>query len=301
MFGLRLASIEHSPYIWQVSLLKIGDFQMMKQARKDIELPSQSGLSAEAGLLAKSGDLEVRLAGGSADILAAQALRYRVFYEEMSAQPSDDMKAAGRDFDRYDAVCDHLLVLDKSVVIGTYRLMRQDAADTVGGYYSSAEYDISRLLEKARSGTKLMELGRSCVDKAYRNTATIQLLWRGIAAYVFHYDVDVMFGCASLEGTDADHLASQLSVLHHERTAPPEWQVRAVDERYVPMNRIAREDLDIKRALVALPPLIKGYLRLGCYIGDGAVIDYQFGTIDVCIILPVSQIPQRFRNRFSEQ
>lgn len=279
----------------------IGGSQMIRHEQVSQEQPTQPDAPADAPLLAKAGDLTIRMAHEAADIIAAQELRYRVFYEEMSAQPSPEMRSAGRDFDQYDDVCDHLLVLDKSDVIGTYRLMRRDAADRVGGYYSRAEYDISGLLEKEQNGTKLMELGRSCVDKTYRNTSTIQLLWRGIAAYVFRHDIDVMFGCASLEGTDTDKLANQLSILYHERSAPPEWQVRAVEERYVPMNLISREELNFKRALVTLPPLIKGYLRLGCYIGDGAVIDRQFGTTDVCIILPINRIPQRFHDRFTEQ
>jgi len=262
----------------------------------------QSSLPESAAVpevLAQTGQLVVRLAAGKDEVEASQRLRYRVFYEEMSASPSAEMREIGQDFDQYDVVCDHLLVLDRGEVVGTYRLMRQQAADAVGGYYSTAEYDISNLLAKAKGGARLMELGRSCVDKNYRNTPTIQLLWRGIAAYLFVHEIDVMFGCASLEGTDPELLADQLSFLHHERAAPAEWQVRALDALYVPMNRVAREDLNLRRCLSALPPLIKGYLRLGCYIGDGAVVDRQFGTTDVFIILPVSQIPQRMYARFA--
>jgi putative hemolysin len=163
-----------------------------------------------------SGPLQVRLAENPADIDAAQALRYRIFYEAMGARPVSDMAQARRDYDGFDAVCDHLLVLDHSrgsgadAVVGTYRLIRRAAASQFGAFYSEAEYDVSRLI--AYPG-EILELGRSCVDTGYRGRPVMQLLWSGIAAYVFHYDIAVMFGCASLPGTDPEALALPLSYL----------------------------------------------------------------------------------------
>ena len=97
-----------------------------------------------------------------------------------------------------------------------------------------------------------------------------------------------MIGCASLDGTEPKQLAMPLSFLHHYARAPEEWRARALPERYVEMNRMSKEAIDPKAALRALPPLIKGYLRLGAYIGDGAVVDHEFGTTDVLIVLPVA-------------
>jgi putative hemolysin len=181
-----------------------------------------------------SGPLQVRLAETPADIDAAQALRYRVFYETMGARPLAGMGWRRRDFDRFDEGCDHLLVLDRGrgigpdAVVGTYRLIRREAAARLGGFYSAGEYDIAPL---AAYPGAILELGRSCVDPDYRQRPTMQLLWSGIAAYVFHYDVALMFGCASLPGTDPDALAMPLSYLHHHHLAPAPMRPRALAQR----------------------------------------------------------------------
>lgn len=251
--------------------------------------------------LVAAGALEVRLGREPDEIAAAQRLRYRVFYEEMSAEPTPAMRADRRDFDELDAYCDHLLVIDHArpadeAVVGTYRLLRQQVAETAGGFYSAGEFDLSPLFA-ASGGTRFLELGRSCVHPDYRNNGTIQLLWRGITIYTARHKLGFMFGCASLPGTDPDALALPLSFLHHDFRAPEEIRVRALPERYVEMNRIPPEAIDRRAALRSLPPLIKGYLRLGCYIGDGAVIDPQFGTTDVFILLPVGRIGERYLTR----
>ncbi len=256
--------------------------------------------------LGRIGGLETRLARTVGELRKAQHIRYHVFYEEMAAVPDARMRATRRDFDDFDPICDHLLVLDHDVgrrkfrrhqpeVVGTYRLLRQEIADLNDGFYTADEFEIQSLIER-HQGLRFMELGRSCVLKPYRNKRTVELLWHGIWSYVLMHDVDVMFGCASLEGTDPDRLATALSFLHHHCSAPPDWSVRALDERRVPMDRIDKSAIDAKAALRELPPLIKGYLRLGAYIGDGAVIDHQFGTTDVIIILPVSAISERYIN-----
>ena len=213
-----------------------------------------------------------------------------------------------RDFDEYDAICDHLLVIDHDVkpgrfrkakprVVGTYRLLRHEVAERHFGFYTAGEYDIDPLIE-ANPSLRFLELGRSCVLKPYRNRRTVELLWHGIWAYVLHHRIDVMIGCASLEGTDPDRLALPLSFLHHHARAPEGWRVPAARERYVAMDRLAKEAVDAKAALHALPPLIKGYLRLGATFGDGAVIDRQFGTTDVLVILPVAAINRRYIDHF---
>ncbi|MBU8544728.1 MULTISPECIES: GNAT family N-acetyltransferase [Roseomonadaceae] len=245
----------------------------------------------------RAGNLGLRLAETPAEIDAAQALRYRVFYEEMGAQADPAMRAARRDVDEFDAVADHLLVLDHDLgqgpeaVVGTYRLIRRPAAERLGGFYSAAEYDIAPLL--AFDG-QVLELGRSCVAESYRTRGTLQLLWRGIAAFVFRHRIDLMFGCASLPGTDLEALAPQLSYLYANHLAPPALRPRAVAERYVAMDRLPAGALDMRAALGALPPLVKGYLRLGGFVGDGAVIDRQFNTTDVCIVVKTDLITDKY-------
>ncbi len=253
-----------------------------------------------AGIVA--GSLQVRLARSSEEVDAAQALRYRVFYREMAADPSPEMAARARDFDRFDAYCDHLLVIDHDRekgadhVVGTYRLLRRSVADAHGGFYSTSEYDIEAII--AHPG-EILELGRSCVDAAYRNRATMTLLWRGNAAYVMHYDVPIMFGCASFPGTDPASHAQPLSYLHHYHRAPSELCPRARAEHYVNMNLMPKEAVDTKAALKAIPPLIKGYLRLNGFVGDGAVIDWQWGSVDVSIVVKTDLVTQRYRDRLT--
>ena len=259
----------------------------------------------------KVGSLAVRLTHKRREIRLAQRLRYQVFYEEMSAIPTLRAELRRRDEDPYDAVCDHLLVVDEAgssapevwgglrrqKVVGTYRVLRQEVAERSLGFYTQSEYDIAPLIA-SRPRYRFMELGRSCVLEAYRNKRTVELLWHGLWTYVREHKMDVMIGCASLAGTDPDRHAMALSFLHHNALAPPEWRCRAHDRLYVPMDRLPRDEVDAKAALKALPPLIKGYLRLGAFVGDGAVIDRQFGTTDVLIILPVEKIDPRYFEHF---
>ena len=259
-------------------------------------------------VLGRLGSLEVRLATTAKEIRKAQRLRFKVFYDELSAVPNAGSLLSRRDVDDYDAICDHLLVLDHAVaprpfrsakpkVVGTYRLLRQEVADRHFGFYTAGEYDIAPLIE-AHPGLRFLELGRSCVLKRYRNKRTVELLWHGIWTYVLRHRIDAMIGCASLEGTDPDRLALALSFLHHHARAPEGWRARALPERYTAMDVLAKEAVDPKAALHALPPLIKGYLRLGASFGDGAVIDRQFGTTDVLVVLPVSAINPRYIEHF---
>lgn len=249
----------------------------------------------------RAGNLGLRLAETPAEVDAAQALRFQVFYEEMGARADPATAAARRDADEFDAVADHLLVLDHDLgdgpeaVVGTYRLIRRPGAAKLGRFYSESEYDISRLLDFPG---EVMELGRSCVAAPYRTRGTLQLLWRGIAAFVFRHRIDLMFGCASLPGTDLDALAPQLSYLHANHLAPPELRPRALPARHVPMDRTPLAAEDMKAALVALPPLIKGYLRLGGFVGDGAVIDAQFNTTDVCIVVKTDLVTEKYYRHY---
>ncbi|MGE4279116.1 MAG: GNAT family N-acetyltransferase [Magnetospirillum sp.] len=241
--------------------------------------------------------LEVRLAANEEEIVAAQALRYRVFYDEMGAKPTSDMAARQSDFDDFDSICDHLLVLDHDrgqggkAVVGTYRLIRRSVGETHGRFYTAGEYDISKILDK---GGNFMELGRSCVDRDYRTGTTMQIMWAGIAHYVWQHGIDLMFGCASLPGTDPAALATQLSYLHHFHMAPEEIRPRALDDLYVDMNLTPQDELNPRRSLASLPPLVKGYLRLGGFVGDGAVIDHQFNTTDVCVMVKTELVTAKY-------
>ncbi|EKM98670.1 MULTISPECIES: GNAT family N-acetyltransferase [unclassified Acidocella] len=249
----------------------------------------------------RAGNLGVRLATTEAELRAAQSLRYKIFYEQMGAKADAATLASQLDQDEFDAIADHLLVVDHDLgegaesVVGTYRLIRQEAAEAFGRYYSESEYNISAL--RAFPGRKL-ELGRSCTAEAYRSRMVMQLLWRGIAAYVFHYGIELMFGCASLSGTDPDALAAELTYLSLHHRAPEAIRPRALPDLYVEMARLPPEAIDPKGALMRLPPLIKGYLRLGGFVGDGAVIDSQFNTTDIAIIVQTDLVTEKYYRHY---
>jgi len=239
----------------------------------------------------------VRLAISAAEIEAAQRLRYKVFYEEYKAIADEKTAASKIDIDEFDSVTDHLVVLDENLppgpgqIVGTYRLLRREVADRYGRFYTSGEYDIKPLLN---SGAVLLELGRSCVLPPYRTRPVLQKLWQGIALYVAEHNIGLMFGCASLHGTDVDALSSQLSYLHHYHLATPELRPRALESRYIDMNIMPKDAIDVKRTFASLPPLVKGYMRLGATVGDGAVIDHQFNTTDVCIVMPTHLVTEKY-------
>jgi len=250
-------------------------------------------------------NLEIRLAETEREIDASQALRYRVFYHEMGAKASPRVRTSARDFDPYDEFCDHLLVIDRErgsrnepCVVGTYRLLRGEIADTYAGFYSESEFDLSTLIQ--RSG-QVLELGRSCIDRNYRSRGTMQLLWRGIADYVFAHSIRYMFGCASIPGINPSDMKLPLSYLHHHHLAPKHMRTHALDQRFVDMNMMDKDSIDIAQALRELPPLIKGYLRVGGVVGDGAVIDYDFNTVDVNIIVETQNVTTKYLNHYTRE
>lgn len=249
-------------------------------------------------------NLEIRLAENEWDIEAAQALRYRVFYEELGARPTAEMAARRLDFDEFDRVCDHLLVIDRARsngrprVVGTYRLLRRTIARRAGKFYSEDEYDVSGLMSRPE---EVLELGRSCIDPDYRGGIVVQLLWRGLATYIREHTIGLIFGCASLPGTDPEALAEALSYLHHYHLAPPALRPRALEQRYVPMARRPKAHMDAATVMSALPPLLKGYLRVGAFVGDGAVVDHQFNTTDVCVVIETSGVAQKYFDYYERE
>lgn len=251
--------------------------------------------------LGRIGTLEVHLSTSACEVEAAQRLRYRVFYEERGAGARCDLS---RDADRFDDICDHLLVVDTALavpnrdrIVGTYRLLPRAKAAETGGFYSSAEFDVD-VLTARHPELRLLELGRSCVLPAYRSRRTVELLWQGIWAYTRRHGIDAMAGCASFEGTVPARHAEALSFLHHNCRASGEWAVRAVDKRFASMDLMPAEAVRARDALAAMPPLIKGYLRLGAMIGEGCVVDHEFGTTDVFVVLPVAKISARYINYY---
>ena len=249
--------------------------------------------------LLTSGDLEVRLAQSEAEIKEAQALRYEVFYQECGAQADEKTTHLKQDVERIDDFCDVLLVIDHThkKIVGTYRFMLREAAQQYGGYYTASEFDIHKLVD---CPGQIMELGRSCVQKNYRTKPTMQLLWRGIASYIQLNQVSLCFGCASFMGTDVSKYLQALSYLHHYHLAPIEIRARILPEHDQNISLLPQQEVNTKEALRLLPPLIKGYLRLGGFVGDGIYIDDKFNTIDVCIIVKTEEVTDRYYQRYSQ-
>jgi putative hemolysin len=252
--------------------------------------------------------MKIRLAKTAEEIHVAQRLRHDVFVAERGTVLSHSNAI---DADKYDAVCAHLLViepntqraspyaLDDGGLLATARLIGQREAEELGGFYSADEFELGPLL-KRHSNLKFLELGRTCILKQARGTAVMELLWQGIWDFVRRESYDVMIGCASFEGTDPTTHAAALSFLNHHAKAPEEWQAKALPHRNTMPSHALNQPKDAKRILASLPPLIKGYLRLGCYIGDGCVVDAAFNTVDVLIILPVKSINPRYFARFGQ-
>jgi putative hemolysin len=266
--------------------------------------PSRAAAPKEGDVLGRIGSLETRLARTPSEVDAAQAVRYRVFVEEMQAQLPAEAMRRKRDVDAYDAFCDHLLVLDRSIegdtedqIVGTYRLLRQEVAIANGGFYSASEFAIDDLVAR-HPDKRFMELGRSCVLPEYRTKRIVELLWQGNWAYALKHGMSAMFGCASFPGVQPESHALALSFLHHNVVAKNEWAVSALPHLARDMDLMPVEAVNPKRALAALPPLIKGYLRLGAMVGSTAVVDQAFNTTDVLIVLPIASISDRYLNYY---
>ena len=193
------------------------------------------------------------------------------------------------DQDIFDPYCEHLVVRDENTgaVVGTYRILSPAQAVKIGGYYSEGEFDLTRLQHLR---PRMVEIGRSCVHADYRSGATITLLWAGLARYMLQHRYDYLIGCASMSMADGGHAAASVYRGLHEHMSPLEYRV-------FPRCRLSLEALD-QDLPATLPPLIKGYLRVGAMVGDGAVIDHQFGTTDVFVVMPVSNISARYIGHF---
>ena len=236
----------------------------------------------------KSRNLHVGLATCETEILEAQKLRYRVFADEMGARLAT--RTPGVDRDIYDPFCEHLIVRDEDAgrIVGTYRILSPAAARKVGGYYSENEFDLTRL-QNLRS--RLVEIGRSCIDADYRSGAVIALLWSGLARYMQENGYDYLIGCASVSMADGGHVAASLyNRLREKHLAPLEYHV--FPRCPLPLASL-RGDLDAEA-----PPLVKGYLRAGAWICGEPAWDPDFNTADLPILMPINKVDDRYARHF---
>ncbi len=245
-------------------------------------------------------NLEIKIANSDAEIAAAQRLRYRVFVQEMGASTSERNHELARECDQYDPLFDHLILKDntksdKENVIGVYRLLRGEIAKQSNGFYSATEFDLSQLLNSDR---RILELGRSCIDQRHRGGIALHMMWNGLADYVYDHDIEVLFGSASFMGRDVDAMQQALSFLHYNHLAPEDLRVVAQSENRLDMDVLPAERVDKMTALKQMPPLIKAYLRLGGFVGDGAFIDHEFNTIDVCLLMDTARMSAKTKAKY---
>ncbi|MEM1233949.1 MAG: GNAT family N-acyltransferase [Pseudomonadota bacterium] len=251
-------------------------------------------------MIAHDPNLVLRLAASEADIRACQRLRYRVFVEELGGDGAMVDHGARLEADSHDPVYDHLMLIDRrrqapDHVVGVYRLMAGNRAKT-HGFYSAAEYDLDCLTS---SGRRLLELGRSCLDAAYRGGSAMYLMWQALAGYIQEQRIEILFGVASFHGTNVAELAPALSLLHHRHLAPEPLRVRARASSFQPMDLIAEAEIDRRAAMAQVPALMKAYLRLGGFVGEGAFIDRPFNTTDICLVLDTAQMNAGSRARYT--
>lgn len=261
--------------------------------------PEATGPEATV-MTAEDSPYAVRLATSPQDLRAAQRLRYEVFVAELGGDGPLVDHAERLERDAFDPYFDHLLLVDRRAdpdcgcqVIGAYRVMPGDRRAAAGRFYSETEFDLSPLLA---SGRALLELGRSCVHVDHRGGTAMFHLWNGLAEYVLERGIEVLFGAASFHGTDIAALAESLSYLHHHHLAPSDMRVRALPPHRQEMDLIPKDKLDRKTAMATTPALIKAYLRLGGFVGDGAWIDREFNTTDVCLVMDTGQMSARHRD-----
>lgn len=254
-------------------------------------------------MIAEESIFTLRLAADARDLQAAQRLRYRVFVEELGADGPLVDHAARLERDEFDDIFDHLLLLDNrrdpatlEDVVGVYRLLPSDRLAAGGRFYSEGEYDLTPLRQ---SGRKLLELGRSCVHPDHRGGTAMFHLWNALADYVLERGIEVLFGVASFHGTDIARLTPSLAYLHHHHLAPPALRVRARSSRFQRMDLLPPEALERKAAMAATPALIKAYLRLGGFVGEGAWIDHAFNTTDVCLVMDTARMSERHRGYYT--
>jgi putative hemolysin len=249
--------------------------------------------------------LETRLARDARDLRAAQRLRYRVFVQELGASGPMVDHDAKLERDAFDAHFDHLLLIDTARdagalddVVGAYRLLPGERAASLGTFYGDSEYDLSAI---KTCGRRVVELGRTCVHPDYRGGVGMLHLWNALAEYVLSRDIEIMFGVASFHGTDVARLAPALAWLHHNRLAPPELRVRALAHHHQPMDLIPADQIDEKQAMDLTPPLIRAYLRLGGFVGEGAFVDHEFNTTDVCLIMDTAAMSEKHRDFYTRK
>jgi putative hemolysin len=235
--------------------------------------------------------LSLSLASTPEEIREVQRLRYKVFIQAMGL--SALANSEGIDKDEYDAYCDHLIVRDTKTlkVVGTYRVLSPHAARKIGQFYSEKEFDLSRL---GNLRSSIAEAGRACIHPDYRSGGVIMLLWAGLATYMTRENCQYLIGCASVSLADGGHNAVALyHALAGNNFAPAEYRVTPI----VPFSIEEREPGHTPQ----VPPLIKGYLRSGAWVGGAPAWDPDFHSADFFMLLPLAKLDSRYARHYLKE
>jgi putative hemolysin len=262
---------------------------------------SKPTLPRNSFTILESENYSIKLAETKSELKQAQALRYSVFYKEKKAKPTFTKKIIKLDYDTIDKYADHLIVLDKknkkNKIVGTYRLIRGDVAKLFGGYYSSSEFNLINITNNYKD-KHILELGRSCVHQDYRNGSIMNLLWKAIAEYVKLYDIKILLGCASFSGIEPTKYSDELSYLRQNFCLPEHLSVESFDKNIYPVYKLKENNSNQLRIFAKLPPLLKGYLRIGGKVSHNFYVDHNFNTIDLCVVVNTSDIDEKYRKKY---
>jgi putative hemolysin len=258
-------------------------------------------LPSNSFIILESENYSIKLAETKSELKQAQALRYSVFYKEKKAKPTFTKKIIKLDYDKIDKYADHLIVLDKkntkNKIVGTYRLIRGDVAKLFGGYYSSSEFNLINITNNYKD-KHILELGRSCVHQDYRNGSIMNLLWKAIAEYVKLYDIKILMGCVSFSGIEPIKYSNELSYLRQNFCLPEHLSVESFDKNIYPVYKLKENNSNQLRIFAKLPPLLKGYLRIGGKVSHNFYVDHNFNTIDLCVVVNTSDIDEKYRKKY---
>ena len=250
------------------------------------------------GFKMKKRQLEVYLARTEAEIDSALSLRYEIFNQELN-EGLYESSSNQKDRDAYDEHCEHLIVVDKDKddkVVGTYRLLQGKSAAGGIGFYSETEFNLTSLYSLSDN---IMEIGRSCVHRDYRDGSVISMLWQGLADCIIQYNIRYLMGCASLHTTDGKKVSEIYAYLREkdflaEECFHVEPRQGFILEDFDPDYRIQ----NLKETAKRIPTIIKGYMRVGAKICGLPALDSSFGTVDVFVLFDAEKISARYNKKF---
>lgn len=241
-------------------------------------------------------EFEVKITRQQSEVEEAQRLRFEVFNLEMKKGLESSYRA-GLDMDEFDQYCDHLIVRDLRTrrIVGTYRLLLGSEVRGRCGFYAEEEFDLENV---KKLGGELLELGRSCAHKDYRDKALVNFMWQAIADYVRAHQVRYLFGCASLYTVEPRAVSEYYSFLKSRYYAPVEFRVQPKPRHaFSELAEEARTRND-QTLFLRLPSLIKGYLRIGALLCGPPALDPEFGTTDLFLILDITKMDSEYLQRF---